>query len=1228
MSRAIFPIGISLAALLALLLLAPFTALGTHFIVDAVGRLVPIEVKYNAGTLTGELQVSELRIVQDSSSIELDTVTASFAFSCLWQSEICIEKLQVQKVSIVVHDVNSEPDVDEHSQPLMKFPLSVSAPHVVIDAVAVNWPGGSWHNNAVTGAFTLRGSDIRISEARIGDAALNVAAEGAENPAPFMPPDIHLPFRLLIDGLVLTRPSWQMGDTEFSHDELQVQGSWAGTNITLKRLRLATPEWGVLAIKGNLAFADDWPMQLAVTANVARPPVWSRLHERSVSLSITGDLNELTIQGDSVGKQTLQLGATLDALSPGMPFTTEAQLTWDGELALRSLLDVPTAVSQLSIASPLQLQVSGTLERQSLEVAGAFSSTADSKVDIVLRGEHRAGLLAIEHLALSEETTDSALTGSGVLNYGDVLAGSIQLNSQGFDLLALDPRLQGRIQGELQVEGKHAPDEWQLHINQLMLNGEVNQLPATIAGSLVVESAEDLPVVKADLVGALNTAEFDLKTRPADSRFSRLNITVNDLSRWSAEGHGKLEVIANLDLRQQQLTLSGSGTNLGWRGMNIPQATLQGSAALQGEQVFSIALDATGFSFEELALEQLSLHVTGDSEQQQAVLVSTGDVKTELRLDGIRQNERWSGHLNPTEIHTVFGDWQLAEVLPLDWHFGNRALTLGPHCWRAGDASLCAPDPLRVGPTGDVVLELVGSMHMFQRLLPPQTNIEGNMVGSISTSWREAMETKLRLDWELSDLRFTRHYSAHESLTMSWDEGLVSVVNDGDGFHLQSNLSNSGGERLTADVNLAGTRDESITGQLDIQEMQLSTFEPLLPALSRFEGLVNGHFALSGSLNEPSAKGSIQLTGGHLAMSDNPTELSDLGLNIQFRGSSADIVGTALVGGGRLSLLGEVLLEPELQVRLDLNGDRHKIILPPYSKAEISHKLHLTATTQQQKLAGEVIVHSGLIQAEDLAEGSVDVSPDSVVVDRSGNVIKETSPFDANIDVHLILKEQLYLRTREIHANARGDLHLVRENREPMQLFGNLTVLGGNIEAYGQRLEIKTGTLGFVGEPENPELNLRAERKVSGQQVHVGIAARGTVAEPRLELYSEPAMSQAESLSYLTRGKGLDAGDTSDGSSMALALSTGVINRSGLLSGVNKLKGFNNVEFGSEGSAEETAATIGGYIGESIYLSYGVGLYEPITVLTARFYLLSNLWLEVVSRLENSVDIYYNFTLD
>ena len=62
--------------------------------------------------------------------------------------------------------------------------------------------------------------------------------------------------------------------------------------------------------------------------------------------------------------------------------------------------------------------------------------------------------------------------------------------------------------------------------------------------------------------------------------------------------------------------------------------------------------------------------------------------------------------------------------------------------------------------------------------------------------------------------------------------------------------------------------------------------------------------------------------------------------------------------------------------------------------------------------------------------------------------------------------------------------------------------------------------------------------------------------------------------------------------------------------------------------ADDKQASIAGYLGDKVYIKYGIGIIEPINELTVRFYLLSRLWVETVSGLENSADVYYSFDIN
>jgi autotransporter translocation and assembly factor TamB len=316
-------------------------------------------------------------------------------------------------------------------------------------------------------------------------------------------------------------------------------------------------------------------------------------------------------------------------------------------------------------------------------------------------------------------------------------------------------------------------------------------------------------------------------------------------------------------------------------------------------------------------------------------------------------------------------------------------------------------------------------------------------------------------------------------------------------------------------------------------------------------------------------------------------------------------------------------------MELSVDGDHHEVLLPPYTQLLVSEQLDIILTGELLDLNGDIVVHEGSLEHQQLPEGGVTLSDDVVEVDLVGNVIYERSPFDVRMNVGLLIEDKFRIVGDMVNATVGGDLQLRQEPRQPLQVFGNLNVIGGELRAYQQRLRIQRGTVSFAGTPDNPELDVRAQREIPGDKLVVGLQLQGTLKQPKLEVFSDPAMSHGAAMSYLVRGRGLDSGAGADGVAMALSLGTGLVNQTALVTELNSLPGISNIAFGSEGSNEsDTAATVGGYIGERLYLSYGMGIYEPINVLTARLYLQTRLWLEVVSRLENSVDLYYSFDID
>jgi len=232
-------------------------------------------------------------------------------------------------------------------------------------------------------------------------------------------------------------------------------------------------------------------------------------------------------------------------------------------------------------------------------------------------------------------------------------------------------------------------------------------------------------------------------------------------------------------------------------------------------------------------------------------------------------------------------------------------------------------------------------------------------------------------------------------------------------------------------------------------------------------------------------------------------------------------------------------------------------------------------------------------------------------------------------DVRVRIDPGFTLRAPQLESTVGGDLRLRTAPGEPLQLFGDLQLLGGELRLLGQALRLERGGVGFVGDPMNPDLNISAVRDIPGEQLRVGARVSGTLKVPQVDFFSDPPRPERETMSWLLRGRGPDAGTGSaDSTAMALSLGATALNRTGVLQSLEKLPWLSGVSLGAEGSEEETAATISAYVGKRLFLSYGMGIYEPVNTLTGRLYLRSRLWLEVVSRLERSFDLYYRFDLE
>lgn len=122
-------------------------------------------------------------------------------------------------------------------------------------------------------------------------------------------------------------------------------------------------------------------------------------------------------------------------------------------------------------------------------------------------------------------------------------------------------------------------------------------------------------------------------------------------------------------------------------------------------------------------------------------------------------------------------------------------------------------------------------------------------------------------------------------------------------------------------------------------------------------------------------------------------------------------------------------------------------------------------------------------------------------------------------------------------------------------------------------------------------------------------------------------MPQANALSYLLRGQDIDG--ESGGNAMTTTLIGLSLAKSGKVVGeIGQAFGVQDLQLDTAGSGEDSQVTISGYIAPGLQVKYGVGIFNSLGEFTLRYRIISDLYIEAVSGVDNAVDLIYQFEFD
>ncbi|MBU2295192.1 MAG: translocation/assembly module TamB [Gammaproteobacteria bacterium] len=1182
-----------------------------------LAQLPGVQVDGFNGRLGGSWRAQQLRWQQGDNSVLLMTPSLDWSPACLLRLTLCIEQLHSGPISLVLPD-DQQPSSEPFSLPDLSLPLALQLGQVQIDSLQLN------------GVEQLQGLQLAARWTRQGIQVDNLSLRTAD-------------LQLALQGQMQTSSNWPLqlsGELQLPAPEQQAWPVALQLDGDLReRLQVTASSSGYLTgeLSGWLQpLAQHLPAQLRVQVAAfkasAELPDSFRLEQ--LELNAQGDLQagyqivgsaslpaaegpialalEGLLKADGAAISNLSLTA-----SPEQQVQVSGELNWQQGLSLDSRFNWQNFPWQrlypLAEPAPVALRtLSGELAYQGGNYLGHFAAELDGPAGAFSLQSPLSGDLQKLYLPeLRLQAGQGRAEGQVSLGFAEQLSWDVRLQLSQLDPAYWLAELPGSLAGPLNSSGSMINQQLKLNAD-IDLRGRLRGQPATLL---------------AKFAGGLEQGELSaLDVRLGDNRLSgkaalqqqlsgQLLLSMPRLGQlWPGllgQLNGQLDLAGSLQAPQGQLQLQGK--RLAFEDQRLQQLKLD--ASLNSAQRARITLEALGIQLGETELGRLDATATGDKYQQSLEMQLQGPLlNSQLALAGKLDKGNWRGSLSRGEVQSGGQDWRLQQPATLV-RLASGQLSLGAHCWRSADASLCGTQQ-RLLPQPKLDYQLSNfPMDSLAALWPKDFTWQGELNGRLQLDMpASGPNGSLELDagsgiWRIRDQQQWLDF-AYDSLRLSAQlrpkriDSLLELRGPAIGeLSLQAQLD-------------PRPASKPLSGSFRLNGLDLALVRPFVPMVEHIAGQLNGAGTLSGGLLTPQINGNLRVLKGEISGGELPMNIEQLQLQAQIVGERLQLEGDWRSGEqGQGSLNGELSWVDGLLVDMQLRGSRLPVTMEPYAALEVAPDLRLRLHDEQLSLAGKVLIPSGKIEVRELPPSTVQISSDARVVGRDSTPQQATA-IAMDIDVE-VGQQRLTFSGFGLDAELLGRVHIGND----LDTRGELSLNKGRFRAYGQRLNVRRARLLFAGPIDQPFLDIEAVRQVD--DVTAGLRLSGNAAQPTSTVFSEPAMSQEQALSYLVMGRPLGQGGGDNTMLAQAALALGMAGSAPLVNSLAQGLGISDFQLDTQGSGVTTSVVASGNLSERLSLRYGVGVFEPANTIALRYELSRKLYLEAASGLASSLDLFY-----
>ncbi|MEZ2601226.1 autotransporter assembly complex protein TamB [Kluyvera intermedia] len=1229
------------------------TTTGLHLLFNAANRWVPgLEI----GQVTGgwrDLTLKKVRYTQPGVAVDAGEFHLAVNLSCLWHSNLCVNDIALRDINVAIDSSKMPPAAkveEEDSGPLnlsTPYPITLSRValnniNIKIDDTTVSVmdfsSGLQWQEKNLTLTPTsLQG--LLIALPKVADVAQKEVVEPKiNNPQPQEKPlgetltelfskpvlpemtDVHLPLNLNIQSfsgeqLRIT------GDTDLTVYKMLLKVSSIDGNMKLDTLDIDSSQ-GTVNASGTAQLMNDWPVDMTLNSTLNIDP----LKGEKIKLKIAGDVRkQLEVGVNLSGQVDMNLRAQAQLAEAGLPFNVaidSKQLYW------------PFTGEKQFQADKLKLKLGGKMTDYTLSFSTSVKGEGVPPADITIDAKGNERQVNLDKLTVAALEGKTELT--ALLDWQQAISWRGELALRGINTAKVAPDWPSKIDGLIKTNGSLYGGTWQMNVPEMKITGNVKQNKVNVDGSLRGNSYLQWTIPGLHVALGNNTAdikgELGVKDLNLDANIDAPKLD-NMLPGLGGTAKGLMHIRGTVDAPQLLADITARG--LRWQELSIGQVRVDGDVKSTDQIAGNLDVRVERIVQPSVNIGLVHLSAKGSEKQHSLQLQVQGEpVSGQLALSGSfdRKEERWKGALSNTRFQTPVGPWSINRDIALDYRNLEQKISIGPHCWVNPNAELCVPQTIDAGAAGRALVNLNRfDLAMLKPFMPEDTQASGVFSGNADVSWDTTKEGLPQGKVSLS--------GRNVKVTQIVNNAPLPVAFDT--LNLNADLHNNRAElgwliRLTNNGQLDGQVQvtdpqgrRNLGGNVNIRNFSLAMINPVFSRGEKADGKVNANLRLGGDVQSPLMFGQLQLNGIDVDGNFMPFDMQPSQITMNFNGASSTLQGEIRTQQGQISLNGDADWRQieNWRARIAAKGSRVRITVPPMVRLDVSPDIEFNATPSLFTLDGSVDVPWARIVVKEVPESAVGVSKDEVMLNdqlQPKEVKSASIPINSNLMIHV--GNNVRLDAFGLKARLTGDLK-VAQDKQGLGLNGQINIPEGRFHAYGQDLIVRKGELLFSGPPDQPLLNIEAIRNPESTEndVIAGVRVTGTADQPKAEVFSDPAMSQQEALSYLVRGQGLDSGQSDSAAMTSMLIGLGVAQSGQVVGKIGETFGVSNLALDTQGVGDSSQVVVSGYVLPGLQVKYGVGIFDSLATLTLRYRLMPKLYLEAVSGVDQALDLLYQF---